>query len=58
MELAIGLPDIQPAAEQAGPAAARTVEELDERVCVVTQPFLDVALCQGALLEACPARPF
>src|SRR5215467_8422344 len=30
------LPDIQAAAEQAGTAAARAVEELDEWMCVVT----------------------
>ena len=51
------LPDIQAAAQQAGPAAARAVEELDERVCVVTQPLLNIALGQGAFLDACPARP-
>lgn len=38
------LPDIQPAAGQAGPAATRAAEELDERARVMTQPLIDIAL--------------
>ena len=50
-------PDIQATAEQAGTASARAVEELDERMRVMAQPFFDVSLCQGAFLDAGSARP-
>lgn len=40
------LPDIQPPADKAGPPPARAIEELNERVDVMAQALLDVALSE------------
>ena len=45
---------LEAAADQAGSAAARAVDESDEGMSVMTQALLDIPLCQCAFLD--PAR--